>query len=91
MTIIAFPSATHPTTQDVLATTSSLASRFPSWRLEMDVAEDGRPSVAASHRSAGGFMSAHWAPGGWVVLDEELAMVVKPTRDLSAALAAALG
>lgn len=90
MTIIAFRSATHPTTQAVLAAIYSLASRFPAWSLEMDVSEDGQPSVAASHRAAGGYLSAHWVAGAWAVVAEDMATVICRSPDLSTALGSAL-
>ncbi len=88
--ILPFPSATHPTPQAVLAAIYALASRHRAWSLEMEVSEDGRPSVSVVHRTAGGFMSAHWMPGGWAVVAEDMATVVCRSPDLSAALTASL-
>lgn len=87
MTILHFPSTPSP--QAVLAALYRLAQRFPAWALELDVSEDGRPSVSAEHRKAGGILSAHWDRRGWAVVTED-GQVVALCPDLSEALGGAL-
>ena len=88
MTVVAFPSPI-PSTQAVLATIYKLGHSFPRWSLELDVSEDGRPSVTAERRATGGSLSAHWDHRGWAVLDEDMG-VVAHAADLWTALSRAL-
>jgi len=87
MTIVQFPSIPSP--QAVLAALYRLGQQFPAWTLEVDVSEDGRPSVSALHRAAGGSVSAHWDHRGWAVLDEDMGLVAHGA-DLSTTLSGVL-
>lgn len=87
MSILSFPAI--PTTQAVLATVYRLTQTFPGWLIELDMSEDGRPSVSAQHRATGGGLSAHWDHRGWAVVNEDMVVVAHSTN-LSDALSGAI-
>ncbi|MDF2995101.1 MAG: hypothetical protein K0R27_738 [Xanthobacteraceae bacterium] len=91
------PSASSPTAAFVAATVDSLRPEFPGWRLEVNIAEDGTPSVCAylfwQAQGAESYTLA-FVPdenGAWVALNSQGEMIEDLDAGLASSVRAMLG
>lgn len=69
MTVIAFPSRTAPTSQDILALTYRLNDGAVHWRFEQCQTDDGWAFISGLQNGQDDAVSILWDAGEWVLID----------------------